>query len=182
MGGGVERRSFILFTAALATMKGVHSATNEIVYVDSAGVKDVRVLVEKMRIAAGNRLPSTLKVEEFYKAIVKAAFDNAHKASELNIQVPKFILDRLPKHRVNWMFVPVQSPIFVLIPLLGLTFAVPIVTLFAVVIGSAWVLMLLLEGEAKKRCPTCKKEEPPAAGQAPSTFLEESSTSYTHSI
>lgn len=175
MGRGVERRSFIVFTAALACMKGVHSAINEIVYVDAAGVKDVRVLVEKMRIAAGNRLPSTLKVEEFYKAIVKAAFDNAQKASELNIQVPKFILDRLPKRRVSWSLMPVQAPIFVLIPLLGLTFAVPIATFFAIVIGSVWVLMLLVEGKAKK-------EDPPAAGHAPSSFLEESSTPYIHSI
>ena len=182
MGGGVERRSFILFTAALATMKTVHSATNEIVYVDAAGVKDVRVLVEKMRIAAGNRLPSTLKVEEFYKAIVKAAFDNAQRASELNIQVPKFILDLFPNKRVGWFSMPVIAPIFVLIPLFGLTFAVPIATFFSIVIGSIWILMLYFESEAKKRCPTCKKEEPPAAGRAPSTFLEESSTSYIHSI
>lgn len=169
----LRRRNFITFAMASIAINDISLAASEYIYIDTTGIKNVSVLIERMRSAAGNRLPKSLKIQEFYKSIAKAAFDNAHRASELNIKVPKLILDSLPKLRVNWSVVPVQAPIFVLVSLMGINFAVPIATFYSIIIGSIWLLMLFLEAEQKKRCPTCRKEEPPEPKSGPSNFIDD---------
>jgi hypothetical protein len=95
------RREFLILVGAsaicLPSCIMTLSEPPEPILLDVTGVKNVNGLIASMKNAAGTRLPTQISDESFFRAFAQAFVDHAVEAAEkYKIQVPQWILDRLP--------------------------------------------------------------------------------------
>jgi hypothetical protein len=118
--------------------QGIEADRANTFVIDAGAVKTLADLIGAMKAAAGPLLPSSLPLEEYYKAISKAFVENAHAAAAAGIKgIPPALLAKIPKRRVVF-------PILVAVVIMGVTFLVPLQTLVWAVIGSLAVLTVFI--------------------------------------
>lgn len=110
------------------------------------GIKDVAGLIAAMKSAAGSRLPAKASDESFFRAFALAFVEHAREAADkYNIPVPQWVLDRLPERKV---MLPVIAAVpalgMVAFELLGISFVIPIGTIFVAVLGSLALMTVFI--------------------------------------
>ncbi len=107
--------------------------------VDTQNVKDLDGLILAIRKAGGDLLPSSLTVQDWYKVIAKTFVDNARKAADLGMQVPQWVMDKLPSKKVAYVKDEVK-PETVALVILGVIFLIPISLFFVIAFSSILTL------------------------------------------
>lgn len=107
---------------------------NSPIVVDGSNIKDINGLIAAIKKSAGSRLPTTITTEEFYRSIAATFLENARRAKEIGMEVPKWIVEKLPK-KIASNGNPVK-PEFVAIMIVGLMILVPWAVFFSIVLAS----------------------------------------------
>lgn len=109
------------------------------IVVNTQNVKDMDGLILAIRNAGGDLLPSSLTIQDWYKAIARTFVENARKAADLGMQVPQWVLDKLPKNKVAYVKDEIK-PETVAIVILGVIFLIPISLFFVIAFSSILTL------------------------------------------
>ncbi len=155
------RRKAIIFGMA-APMLGLASCATEPtpppppIRVDTAGVKSVPDLIEAIKKAAGPLLPSSLKMDDFFRIIAESFVESAHAAADAGYPIPKWVLNALPARKV-------AAPIFVVLVILGVKFLVPLsviaeTVLYSIAAMTAFIWLVIdSDKEKAERAKKTKK-------------------------
>lgn len=122
--------------------------------VDVTGVKSVHDLIAAIKKAAGPLIPSSVKMEDFFRGIAATFVEYAHAAAGAGYPVPKWVLEALPMRKT------VAPPIFVVMILFGVKFLVPLSTIVETVlfsitamVGFIWMVIKEYEREGRMSRP-----------------------------
>lgn len=107
--------------------------------VDTQNVKDLDGLILAIKKAGGDLLPSSLTLQDWYHAIAKTFVENARKAADLGMQVPQWVLEKLPNKKVAYVKDEVK-PETVAVVILGVIFLIPISLFFVIAFSSILTL------------------------------------------
>lgn len=118
--------------------------------VNTKNIEDLKGLIRAIKEVGGKHLPTSLSVEDIYKSIAQTTVDNARKAADLGMQVPEWILDRLPGKKVAALKSPVQPETIALV-LVGMVFLVPWTLFFVVVFASLLTLTRYITEKLNER-------------------------------
>jgi len=105
--------------------------------IDDPKLRTVDDLIAAMKEAAGNSLPSTAQMKDYYKGIAEAFVQNMHAIAEAGVKVPSEWLAKLKKRNA-------VAPVMVVVVLWGITFLVPLSLLGDLVVGSILAVGLFI--------------------------------------
>jgi len=119
----------------------------EPIVVDTTGVKDIRDLIRAIKAAGGNLLPQSNSDDYILVAMAKSFIENARDAAErYGVQIPSWIIERLPNRKVAWD----KTEAVVFITILGVVFVLPQLLFFTVLLGSILLMTNFIADELRK--------------------------------
>lgn len=135
----IARRNILKFSISMGLMgllPGCFLETKNSgpIVVNTENVKSLDDLVGAIKTAGGSRFPRTPTLDECYSAFADTCVENARKAVDIGIQVPNWILDRLPKKAA--LENSNVKPEWVAVGLLGLILLIPISVFFIILFAS----------------------------------------------
>lgn len=109
------------------------------ILVETKDVHDLNGLIVAIKKAGGDYLPHEVTLEDWYKAFAKSFVENARKAADIGMQIPDWVLEKLPNRKVA-NYKNEVNPVLITIAILGVVFLVPISLFFVIAFASILTL------------------------------------------